>query len=163
MFIYSLRSSTLKFIAVVIVSIGALVTLIAVLPGGGERTASAAVDKKIDAKNIKTNEARVNFLSKYGWKVDDEPVEVIDVIIPKEFDAVFVKYNAIQKQQGMGLDKHKGRTVKRYTYTVANYPNHPGTVYVNLLMYRDCVIAGDICTAEVEGFMHGLDRANVLQ
>ena len=30
----------------------------------------------------------------------------------------------------------------RYTYKVLNYPNYDGTVYANILVYRNRVVAG---------------------
>lgn len=76
--------------------------------------------------------------------------------IPAEFDRVFESYNAIQKQQGLDLSKYKNRDMTRYTYKVLNYPNYDGTVYANILVYRNRVVAGDICSADVNGFIKGL-------
>ena len=65
-------------------------------------------------------------------------------------------YNEIQKQQGLDLTKYQKKTAKRYTYKVTNYPNYEGTVYANIIIYRDKVIAGDICSADSRGFIHTL-------
>ena len=164
MFIYSLRASTLKFIAVVVISIGLLITLISLIPGTGDTvyaTASEDGNKvKIIYKDIKTNEERINFLKQFEWEVNPEAVEMVEVIIPAEFDAVYKKYNEVQKVQKLNLEKYKNKTVKRYTYEVTNYPNYTGTVYANILIYKDRVIGGDICSAEVNGFMHGFEMMN---
>lgn len=167
MFIYSLKASTLKFIAVVIISIGLLITLVSIIPNGGESVYAASNsdktntnDAKINYKNIKTNEDRINFLKQFGWEVHPEPVETIEVIIPKEFDAVYKKYNDVQRAQSLNLEKYKNKAVKRYTYEVSEYPGQSGRVYANLLIYNDRVVGGDICSAELDGFMHGFDKNN---
>jgi len=162
MFIYSLRASTLKFIAVVVISIGLLITLITIIPSGAD-TVYAASEKtgaKINYKNIKTNEDRINFLKQFNWEVNPEPVEAVEIIIPKEFDAVYTKYNDVQKAQSLNLEKYRNKAVKRYTYEVSEYPGYRGTVFVNILIYKERIIGGDVCSAEIDGFMHGFDKSN---
>ena len=164
MFIYSLKASTLKFIAVVVISIGLLITLISVIPNGAE-TVYAASDtnknsEKINYKNIKTNDDRIKFLKQFNWEINPEPVESVEIIIPKEFDAVYKKYNDVQKAQSLNLEKYRNKAVKRYTYEILGYPEYKGTVYANLLIYNEKVIGGDICSAEIDGFMHGFDKNN---
>jgi hypothetical protein len=79
------------------------------------------------------------------------------VTIPGEFDKVFVGYNELQKQQGLDLSQYKRKDVTRYTYKITNYKDYNGTVYANLLIYRGRVIGGDICSADVNGFVSGFD------
>ena len=52
-----------------------------------------------------------------------------------------------------------GKDVTRYTFTITNYPNYEGTVLANVLVYRNRVIGGDICSADVSGFVQGFERA----
>ena len=63
----------------------------------------------------------------------------------------------MQKEQGLNLAKYKGKTVTRYTYKVTNYPDYEGTVYVSLLIYKNKVVGGDVCSADVNGFVHGFE------
>ena len=161
MFVYSLRASTLKFFAVVCVALTALVTMIAFIPGydgGGLGYISAGSENEIRYDKIKTNEDRINFLSQFGWEVKSEPVESADITLPSDFDKIFTGYNEIQKRQGLDLSKYKNKTVTRYTYEITNYDGYNGTVYANILVYRNKVIGGDVCSADVRGFMHGLAR-----
>ena len=164
MFIYSLKASTLKFIAVVVISIGLLITLISIIPGGGETVYAASnagkSDVKINYKNIKTNDERINFLKQFGWEVNPEPVETVEIIIPGEFDAIYKKYNEVQKAQSLNLEKYKNKPVRRYTYEITEYPQYNGTVYANILVYKEKIVGGDICSAELNGFMHGFDKNN---
>ena len=162
MFIYSLRASTLKFFAVVSVALATLITLIAFVPaydGGNDALASKSAEYKFDG--VKTAEDRVEFLAQFGWEVEKDALESVEVTIPEDFDKVFSAYNEIQKRQGLDLTKFKKKNVMRYTYAVTNYGNGESEekVYANILVYRNRVIGGDICSANVSGFIHGFERA----
>ena len=76
--------------------------------------------------------------------------------IPAEFDSVLDRYNSLQMDQGLDLSKYKRKTLTRYTYQVTNYPDYEGTVYANLLVYRNKVVAGDLCSASADGFVSPL-------
>lgn len=163
MFIYSLRASTLKFFGVVCVALVSLITLIAFIPtytAGDPNldTDTSAQTVSINYEKIRDNEDRVEFLSQFGWEVEDDPLETVEVVIPTEFDTVFAGYNEIQKTQGLDLSKYKKKTVTRYTYEVTNYPGYAGTVHANVIVYRNRVIGGDICTADMDGFIHGFEK-----
>jgi hypothetical protein len=99
--------------------------------------------------------ARCNFLSEYGWQVTTVPKEVQEIIIPSQFNAVYEQYNDLQQSQGFDLRGYQGKTVKRYTYIIHNYPQNVGEVHANVLTYDGKVIGGDICTLNLDGFMHG--------
>ena len=161
MFVYSLRASTLKFFAVVCVALTALIAMIAFIPGydGGELGyITTGNEKEISYDKIKTNQDRIDFLAQFGWEVNGEPVETADITIPKEFDKIFTGYNEIQKRQGLDLSKYKNKNVTRYTYEITNYDGEEGKVYANVIVYRNKVIGGDICSADVKGFIHGFEK-----
>ena len=157
MFIYSLKASTIKFFAVVCVALATLITLIAFIPvaSGGDAVSTGA---EIEYGGIKTNEDRVRFLGQFGWQVSAEAVDSSEVSIPEEFDKVFTAYNEMQKRQGLDLSKYKGKNAQRYTYEITNYDGYDGKVYANILVYRNKVIAADVCTADIGGFVHGIER-----
>lgn len=159
MFIYSFHANTIKFFAVICLSLTALIALIAFVPTytGDEESKLVGVSASYNYEKIKSNEDRVNFLKQFGWEVDSEPLKEQQVVIPKEFDKIFAEYNEIQRRQGLDLSTFKKKTVMRYTYTVTNYPNYDGEVYVNILVYRNNVIGGDVCSADVNGFVHGFE------
>ena len=158
MFIYSLKASTLKFLAVVCVSLVAVITLIAFVPAYGEGSVSASKDVEITYTGVKSNEDRIAFLSQFGWEVKSEPVEKCEVTIPAQFDKIFTGYNEIQKRQGLDLSDYKKKKVMRYTYEITNYEGATGTVYANVIVYRNRVIGGDVCSADVTGFIHGFEK-----
>lgn len=158
MFIYSLRASTLKFFAVVSVALATLITLIAFIPAYGQESAAVSGEVEIRYDGIKTEADRVAFLRQFGWEVKGEPIEVKEVTIPSEFDKIFMGYNEIQKRQGLDLSDYKKKKVTRYTYEITNYKEEDGVVYANLLVYRNRVIGGDLCSADATGFIHGFER-----
>ena len=157
MFVYSMRAGTVKLIGIVCVALTVLITLIAFVPTytlSSETSANA----EYYYEKIKTESDVVSFLSQFGWTVDPSPVEVKTVTIPAELDKIFAAYNELQKEQGLNLSKYKNKDVTRYTFAITNYPSFDGTVYANVLVYRNRVIAGDICSADPNGFIHGFEK-----
>jgi hypothetical protein len=89
--------------------------------------------------------------------VEEDPAEIMEVIIPEEFDEVYLQYNNIQKAQGCNLEDYAGKRCKRYAYTVTNYPGTDQPIRVNLLIYKNKVIGGDVCSLDANGFIHGFE------
>ena len=110
----------------------------------------------ISPKDIKTNEDRVAYLQEYGWQVKGQPIATQELIIPDSFDESYAEYLALQEQQGFNLEKYTGKRVKRYTYEITNYPTGEQGVQVNLLLYRNTVVGGEVLSAQLDGFLHGL-------
>ena len=160
MFIYSFHANTIKFFAVVCLALTALITLIAFVPSAveGEDATLVGVNATYNYERIKSNEDRINFIKQFGWEVDPDAIKEQEVLSPKEFDKIFAAYNEIQRGQGLDLSTFKKKNVMRYTYTVTNYPDYEGEVYINILVYRNTVIGGDVCSADVNGFVHGFER-----
>ena len=154
MFVYSVRSATIKFICAIVLSVAVLITLVALIPTYAD---DAEPTSSISYSKIYENSDRIDFISQFGWQVKETPVEEVEVTVPESFDKVYLGYNEMQKEQGLNLSKYKGKTVTRYTYEVTNYPDYDGTVYISLLVYKDKVVAGDVCSADVNGFVHGFD------
>jgi hypothetical protein len=157
MFIYTVKASTIRFLATLMIAV-AIITVLAVFMPAYETVAVFADDGTVIYTNAKTNEGRIEFLRKFGWEVEATPKSETDVTIPTEFDAVFVGYNDLQKLQGLDLSRYKRKSVTRYTYVITNYPEYDGTVYANLLIYRGRIIGGDICAEASDGFIHGFSK-----
>ena len=161
MFVYSLRAGTIKLVGVICVALTVLVTLIAFVP---TYTVSSQTSTNPDQavsyryEKVKNAADAVEFLSQFGWEVTAEPIETKTVTVPSEFDKVFSAYNEIQKSQGLNLLRFRGKEVTRYTFSITNYPDYNGTVYANILVYRNRVIGGDICSADIAGFVHGFEK-----
>ncbi|MDP4120258.1 MAG: DUF4830 domain-containing protein [Bacillota bacterium] len=126
---------------------------------GVKSTAVTASERHYSLK-APDDAARVSFLNKFGWKVSSKPTEITTVKIPEEFNKVYENYNKIQQQQGLDLSKYKGIEITRYTYKVLNYPGEPDTVNANLLVYKGCVIGGDISSVRLDGFIQGFEKTS---
>ena len=156
-FVYSVRASALRFFGVLVLSLAALVVLIAFIP----TYVPASVSVKEEAKSydgLSTDAERTAFLRDFGWEVSETPEECVEVTVPARFDSVYEDYNRLQKEQGLDLTRYRGKKVMRYTYTVNNYPDCDGTVYASLLLYKNRLIGGDICSADAAGFLHGFEK-----
>lgn len=162
MFIYSMRAGTIRFFGILSVALVALVTLIAFVPELEPAAAAGSeiveATESISFDKVKSNEDRIAFLGQFGWQVTEAPIESTTVTIPREFDKVFAAYNELQRTQGLDLSDYGGKTVERYTYQITNYEGFEGTVYANLLISRNRVIGGDICSADADGFVHGFQK-----
>ena len=152
MFIYSVRSSSIKFIAFVVITLALLIT--AVILGEGDYILASG-SGEINYSGVRDNESRVAFIESFGIDVDSEPLEEDSFTMPDNFDRVILGYNELQKKQGLDLSKYAKKRVTRYTYRVTNYDSE-GEVYANLFIYRGKVIACDISSASPEGFIQPL-------
>ena len=150
MFIYSVRASTVKFFAFVILTLA--LVLGAVSLGEEQSVLASGAGTEIDYSGIKTPEDRVAFIGRFGVRVDADSEESCPFTMPESFDRVIVGYNELQKRQGLDLSKYAGKRVTRYTYEVENYKSEE-QVLVNLFVYRGKVVACDISTADPEGFV----------
>ncbi len=121
-------------------------------------TVNAKADAEIKIESVKTPEDRVRLLESYGWQVSEEPIEFMEVQIPEEFDDVYEKYNEIQLGQGMDLKKYAGKRAMRYSYQITNYPTGESDIIANILIYKNKLIGGDVCSPRINGFMHGLSK-----
>lgn len=161
MFIYSVRASTVKFIMCISLC---LVVLLAVLTiGATDSVYASASGVEINYGGMKTNADRVEFIESFGLKVKEEPISTATFTMPDNFDRVISGYNQVQKSQGLDLEKYKNKRVTHYAYEVTNY-DYDGTVYVNLIVYRNKIIAADISSAASGGFLSslvGFDRAKL--
>ena len=154
MFITTSRINTLKLIGITALSVLVVAALVIFVPTYESTSASNG----ISYEKVYSNSDRVEFLSGFGWEVAQTPIEEVEVSIPTEFDTVYIGSNEIQKAQGLNLAKYKGKEVVRYTYEIKNYEGYEGTVYVNLLVYRNKIVGGDVCSADASGFIHGFTK-----
>lgn len=157
MFVYSVKTKQLKVLLLIGFVLFTAVSLF-ILSNESQETVSSN-DIILSAE---THEERMKFISQFGWQVDEEPVQVKEVIIPTEADDVYTAYNDIQRSQGFDLTEFAGERAKCWTYTVKNYEGYENQecIHINLLVYDGKVIGGDVCSVELDGFMHGFSGEN---
>ncbi len=120
------------------------------------RTSRGVETAAVSPKGVKTNEDRVAYLGEYGWQVKQDPLATQELIIPDQFDDSYTEYLTLQSEQGFDLEKYAGKRVKRYTYEITNYPTGESGVQINLLIYKNTVVGGEVLSAQLDGFLHGL-------
>lgn len=159
MFVYSVKRNQIKLILIAAFVVLSVFMLAFLAKKDGVKPTSTNNKISVDASS---EEQRLAFLSQFGWQVDEESAEVTEVIIPEEFDEIYSSYNDIQLQQGFDLTEFAGKRVKKWTYTVTNYPGYENKICIraNMLVFNDKVIGGDICSVEIDGFMHTFDMNN---
>lgn len=161
MFVCSVKSNTLKLAAIIVLAVVAAAVLIILLPSN-DKVAAGSLFKGSDTVSydkIKTEDDRIKFLSQFGWETKEGCIEEVEVKIPADFDRVMNSYNDLQKSQGLDLSEFKGKSATRYTYEITNYPDYDGTVYANIIVYKNRVIGGDICSSDTQGFIQGFELA----
>ena len=93
----------------------------------GEFAASAATT------GLFTTKDRLRCVEYYGWEVDPTSETEETIYIPQVFDAVYERYNRLQKMSGFDLTLYSGKGVKRYTYRVLNFPGaSDAEAFINL-------------------------------
>ncbi len=95
-----------------------------------------------------------NFFSSYGFTLSEKLISSETVILPSKLTPVYKNYNVIQKKAGLDITPYLSKKVKRYTYEVTNFPFPTDeTVLANVLVYKNKIIAADIMTTSLDGFM----------
>ena len=138
----------LKKVLLALAAVAALILALIALLGGNKSTQTSA-------PAVSSNDARVKFLTDFGWEVTTSPVESSQVKIPSESSPVFERYNNLQKSQGYDLSKFAGKKVMRYVYKVSNYPGATEPVYATLLIYKNEIIGGDVTDSAPNGQIRG--------
>ena len=63
---------------------------------------------------------------------------------------------ALTIENTIDLTAYAGKTVKRYTYAVHNYPGLQQNIWASLLMDKKTVIGGEVFCSQGDGFTQGL-------
>ena len=151
MFVYTIKLERKKliFIAAMAALIIFGIIMLAGIPKG-------SVETKANAGKMVTEDNHREFLSSLGWQVETPALSVENVLIPKNFSDVFLKYNEMQKSKGYDLSSCAGKEVELYTYKVTNHDSDD-TVYAQLYIYKGKLVGGDIHSSSLDGFMTALD------
>ncbi len=97
--------------------------------GAGEYTLTVENDDQAKA-----------FLRGFGIEKVIEKTGEEKVIIPLSFNAVYEKYNEIQKRIGLDLSRFKGKNALKVTYKIKSEKAE----YAVLLLYKNRVIGGHL-------------------
>ena len=118
--------------------------------GGSGRKATPETSGVADAADA------ARYLAGLGWQVEPQPLEIRELVIPRSFTGVYADYAALQAKQGYPLSEYGGMEAKRYSFRVLNHPSGAENVVADLVVCGQTVIAGDIQSTALDGFMTGL-------
>ena len=140
------RKAVLTFAAVVILIVSIFIIF------NKDNSQETALMSKV----VKNNKERIEYLNSFGWEVDSTPIEEETIVIPRKLGNTYESYNKIQQEQGFDLTDFGGMEAVRYTYKVLNHPDAENVV-ADIIVFRNEVIAGDVQSTSLDGFMHGLE------
>ena len=147
MFVYHFRLRK-SLLAAGAAAAALIIALAVILPGGRPKEATPIM--------AGTEEQRLAFLTGRGWAVDTAPVETLDLQLPDKWEGDWVDYTKLQAEQGLPFADFKGQQVRRYTYNVTNYPGIEKGVQINLYVWDQQLIGGDLVSLGENGFQAGL-------
>ena len=148
--------------AVFVVLMAALVLLGVVLLAGAHSKAKSLETAQRPVTTVKNDKTRAAYLRQYGWEVETPAISESRVLIPRSFTEVLENYNELQKEQGFDLSQYCGMEVELYTYKVLNYENEDAVV-AQLYVLNNSVIAADVHSTELGGFMVGVRSADTVE
>ncbi len=108
--------------------------------------------------DLTTIDGRAAYLQSIGWEIDRDTESFRTVVVPDRLEGIMAQYNKIQLKQGYDLNRHLGESCRQYCYEITNYGDSDGKVIVSLYIQDGQLIAGDVHSTSVNGFMHGLNR-----
>jgi len=148
MFFVTIKFNKRAAVSIILAIAAILIALIIIF----SRENAESVFKSSD---LGTKEARIEYLNSIGWQAEPESETEKTVLIPREFTGVYQSYNELQKQQGFDLENFCGTEVQMYSYIITNYKSTE-TVVATIYTHNGRLIAGDIHSTTLNGFMHAL-------
>jgi hypothetical protein len=109
MFVYTAKLNKRKALLSVIIFaliIMLIIILVSVLRDGGGSSV-------ISEDKIKDSGDVILYLNSLGWETEKEPLEIKEIVIPREFTGVYADYIDLQKSQGYTIDQYGGLEATR--------------------------------------------------
>ncbi len=154
MFVFTAKLNRKKAIIAAValaLTLGAVILLVSLRAHGG-----AGVKKAVPDPGVSDAADAAEYLGALGWQVEPEPLEVKHLVIPRSFTGAYAEYAALQARQGLPLSEYGGMEAVRYSFRVRNHPSGGDDVVADLVVCGQTVIAGDIQSTALDGFMTGL-------
>lgn len=104
-------------------------------------------------ENAKTNADRLIFIKNSGYTVLSNEPNTKTVNIPEIFYDVYKNYNALQQSAGYDLSLYKGCEATVYTYEINAPSGYTGECVINIIVYNNRIIGGDVSSPTLGGFM----------
>jgi len=153
MFVFTTKLSKKKAI-LILIALAVILTAIILLAGRRDQQTQEGTDAP--GREVHTEGDIVAYLEHLGWQAARLPLEVQEIIIPREFDHVFEAYNHMQLQAGFDLSDYRGLPALRYSFQIENYPGQAEGVVADVLIVHNRIVGWDIQSVYLDGFIHGL-------
>ena len=154
MFVFTAKLKRKSAVAAVVAL--ALVLIAVILLVSLHSIGKGSTPKTPETGGITDAAGAARYLTGLGWEVDPQPLEIKDLVIPRSFSGVYADYAALQTKQGYPLAEYGGMEAKRYSFRVRNHPSGDENIVADLVVCGQTVIAGDIQSTALDGFMTGL-------
>lgn len=109
-------------------------------------------------ENAVTNSERLIFIKNLGYTVTNNEPNTKSVNIPEKFYDVYQNYNLLQQKAGYDLSLYKGCEVVIYTYNINPPVKYTGEWAINLIVYNNRIIGGDVSASAFGGHMLPLKK-----
>ncbi len=144
------RKSAVAAVAVLALALVAVILLISL------RTIRGSAPKTQETGGVADAAGAARYLAGLGWEVEPQPLEVKSLVIPRSFTGAYAGYADLQTKQGYPLAEYGGMEARRYSFRVLNHPSGEDNIVADLVVCGQTVIAGDIQSTALDGFMTGL-------
>lgn len=86
----------------------------------------------------------------FGINISDRPAKTENIKIPMIFNETYLKYNSLQYNIGMDLEKYKGENCIKYTFDTDK------DSVLNIIVYNKHFIGGDISEKDFDGIIKSI-------
>ncbi len=119
MFIYSIKVKNAKTIKFTLVAIISLLVICGIILFSALRTSpdTMTIDGKKYSLEVNSEDDCIKFLEQFGY-IADELYDARSIVLPPEFEGVYIDYNNLQKAQGFDLSSYLGEKAEQYTYSL---------------------------------------------
>lgn len=120
MFIYSIKLKNAKALKFTLVAIISLLVICGIILLSALKTSpdTMTIDGKKYSLEVKSGEDDcIKFLEQFGYTAD-ELYDARSIVLPPEFEGIYIDYNDLQKSQGFDLTPYLGEKAEQYTYSL---------------------------------------------
>ncbi len=100
-----------------------------------------------------------DYLTSYGWDINSDNICVSTILMPDCNQDSMKDFFELQQEQGFELKDYIGKEIRRYDAEILNYPDDKAEgIFASVFIYENKIIASEIHSVSINGFMHGVDR-----
>ena len=162
MFVFSVRGHHIKLLLAAVILSVAVIAVVRLFPDTAAEVPVNGTSKEVSELlcGIEDASDAYSLLTSLGYEAEPEPLETVQVKVPKKFDALYEAYNAVQLAEGFNLARYGGKTLTRHSFRVTGVPQGMsaplGNMTASVLVYKGKVVGGDLYDDGGEGSVTGL-------